>query len=85
MIRKSMMIMFALLLIVTAGTLVGAEMAKEGSGDYRSGRTGTFEVLAMGKERLQMNFEATGVVVSAPENSPLHNASFRNIGTLHAI
>ena len=85
MIRKSMMIMFALLLIVTAGTLVGAEMAKEGSGDYRSGKTGTPVVLAMGKERLQMNFEEIGVVVSAPENSPLHNASFRNIGTLHAI
>jgi hypothetical protein len=85
MIRKSMMIMFALLLIITAGTAFGAEMAKEGSGDYRSGKTGTFEVLAMGKERLQMNYEQTGVVVSAPENSPLHNASFRVLGTLHAI
>jgi hypothetical protein len=85
MIRKSMMIMFALLLIITAGTAFGAEMAKEGSGDYRSGKIGTPVVLAMGKERLQMNFEEIGVVVSAPENSPLHNASFRNIGTLHAI
>ena len=85
MIRKSMMIMFALLLIITAGTAFGAEMAKEGSGDYRSGKTGTFEILAMGKERLQMNYEQTGVVVSAPENSPLHNASFRALGTLHAI
>ena len=85
MIRKSMMIMFALLLIITAGTVVGAEMAKEGSGDYRSGKTGTPVVLAMEKERLQINFEEIGVVVSAPENSPLHNASFRNIGTLHAI
>ena len=85
MIRKSMMIMFALLLIITTGTVVGAEMAKEGSGDYRSGKTGIFEILAMGKERLQMNYEQTGVVVSAPENSPLHNASFRVLGTLHAI
>jgi len=85
MIRKSMTIMFALLLLITAGTVIGAEMAKEGSGDYRSGKTGTFELLAMGKERVQMNFEETGVVVSAPENSPLHNASFRDIGTLHAI
>ena len=31
-----------------------------------------------------MNFEETGVVVKAPENSPLHNASFRLLGTLHA-
>ncbi len=85
MIRKSMTIMFALLLIITAGTAVGAEMAKEGNGDYRSGKTGTPVVLAMGKERLQMNFEEIGVVVSAPENSPLHNASFRTMGTLHEI
>ena len=85
MIRKSMMIMFALLLIITAGTAVGAEMAKEGNGDYRSGKTGTPVVLAMEKERLQINFEEIGVVVSAPENSPLHNASFRSMGTLHAI
>lgn len=85
MIRKSMTIMFALLLLLTAGTLVGAEMAKEGSGDYRSGKTGTFELLTMGKERVQMNFEETGVVVSAPENSPLLNASFRGLGTVHAI
>jgi hypothetical protein len=84
-IRISMAIMFALLLLITAGTVIGAEMVKEGSGDYRSGKSGTFEVIAMGKERVQMNFEEIGVVVSAPENSPLHNASFRGIGTLHAI
>jgi hypothetical protein len=84
-IKASMAIIFALLLIITAGTVVGAEMAKEGSGDYRSGKTATPVVIAMGKERLQMNFDETGVVVSAPENSPFHNASFRDIGTLHAI
>jgi hypothetical protein len=80
-----MAFIFALLLLITAGSVTGAEMAKEGNGDYRSGKTGTFVVLPMEKERLQMNFEEIGVVVSAPENSPLHNASFRNIGTLHAI
>jgi hypothetical protein len=85
MIRKSMTIMFALLLLITAGTVVGAEMAKEGSGDYRSGKSGTSVVIAMGKERFQMNFEETGVVVSAPENSPFHNATFRDIGTAHGI
>ncbi|MDJ0819021.1 MAG: hypothetical protein QNJ58_22610 [Desulfobacterales bacterium] len=85
MIRISMTILFALLLIITAGNAISAEMAKEGSGDYRSGKTGTFEALAMEKERVQMNYEETGVVVYAPENSPLYNASFRVLGTLHAI
>jgi len=79
-----MAIMFTLLLLVMAGT-VGAEMAKEGSGDYLSAKTSVSEVVAMGKERLQMNFDQDGVVVKAPENSPLHNASFRALGTLHAI
>ena len=85
MIKASMAFIFALLLLITSGTVVGAEMAKEGNGDYRSGKTGTFELLVMGKERVQMNYEQTGVVVSAPENSPLFNASFRVLGTLHAI
>jgi hypothetical protein len=84
-IKASMAFIFALLLLITSGTVVGAEMAKEGNGDYRSGKTGTFELLVMGKERVQMNYEQTGVVVSAPENSPLFNASFRVLGTLHAI
>ena len=59
MVRVSMTILFALLLLMTAGNVVGAEMAKEGSGDYRSGKTGTFELLAMEKERVQMNYEET--------------------------
>ena len=83
MVKKSMTFLFALLFLISAGTVLGADFAKEGSGEYRSGKTGIPTVLVMGKERLQMNFEETGVVVSAPENSPFHNASFRNIGTLH--
>jgi hypothetical protein len=84
MIRKSLPIIISLLLLIT-GTAISAEMAKEGSGDYRSGKTGFPTVLAMGKERLQMNIEEIGVVVLAPENSPLYNASFRFLGSIHAI
>ena len=85
MLKKSMTILFALLLLISAGTVFGAEFAKEGSGDYRSGKTMTPSVLTMGKERGQMNFEEIGVVVSAPKNSPFHNATFRDIGTAHVI
>jgi len=84
--KKALIILFlTLFFLATGGNVFCEEMAKEGSGDYRSGKTGTFELLAMGKDRVQMNYEETGVVVSAPENSPLHNASFRALGTLHAI
>jgi hypothetical protein len=60
-------------------------MAKEGNGDYRSAKSGTFTVLPMENEHLQMNFEEIGVWVEAPENCPLRNASFRDLGSLHAI
>ncbi len=62
-----------------------AEMAKEGSGNYRIGKSGTFEVMSMGKDRLQMNYDEAGAFVEAPENSPFENASFRAIGSLHAV
>ena len=83
MLKKSMTFLFALLFLISAGTVFGAEFAKEGSGEYRSGKSGTSTVLVMGKERIQMNFEQLGAVVIAPENSPFQNATFRNLGTLH--
>jgi hypothetical protein len=46
-------------------------MAKEGSGHYRSGKSGTFDVIALGKDRFQLNYDETGAIVEAPENSPL--------------
>ena len=74
-----------IMLSTILGTIADAEMAKQGSGSYRSSKTTTFNVLAMGNERAQMNIEQLGVVMTAPEDSPLYNASFRCIGTLHAI
>jgi hypothetical protein len=62
-----------------------AEMAKEGSGDYRGAKSGTFDVLMLGKDRLQMNYDEAGAFVDAPKNSPLENASFRVIGSLHSV
>jgi len=85
MIRATMAFLLTLLLLISAGTVFGAELAKEGSGEYRSGKTTTFTFIAMGKERGQMNFEEIGVVVSAPENSPFHNATFRDMGSSHVI
>ena len=83
MIRTTMALLLALLLVISAVPVSCTELAKEGSGEYRSGKSGTSTVMAMGKERVQMNFEQIGVVVSAPENSPFHNATFSVLGTLH--
>jgi len=60
-------------LIVTVSTVSAAELAKEGSGKYRSGRTAEINVLKMGEEHMQINFDETGVVVDAPADSPYGN------------
>ena len=78
------------LFLITLGflfsaSLIYAELAKEGSGEYRGAKSGTFDVLPLGKDRLQMNYDEAGAFVEAPENSPLTNASYRVIGTLHSI
>lgn len=57
MIRATMSFLLALLLLTSAGTVIGADFAKEGSGEYRSGKTGTFTFIAMGKERGYMKSE----------------------------
>jgi len=72
-------------LIVTISTVRAAELAKEGSGKYRSGRTAEINVLKMGEEHMQINFDETGVVVDAPADSPFYNASFNTMGTIHAV
>ena len=56
---------------------VNAEMAKEGSGNYRSAKSSKNEVLAMGKDYMQVNMSQLGMVVDAPKNSPFENASFK--------
>ena len=72
-------------LVGTFGLVANAEMAKEGEGIYKSGMSWTFKALPMGKERLQMSVESTGVVVEAPADSPLHNATFYALGSLHVM
>lgn len=62
-----------------------AEWAKEGSGDYRSAKQTTLDVLAMGKERLQGNMSELGMVVDAPPNSPFLNATFNVLFSFHRI
>ena len=52
-----------------------AEMAKEGSGNYRSAKSSKNEVLAMGKDYMQVNMSQLGMVVDAPKNSPFENAT----------
>ena len=75
----------ALILLVGFVPTVNADMAMEGSGQYKGVYSFTFKAIPMEKERLQMTYEAVGLVVEAPADSPFYNATFYVIGALHAI
>jgi hypothetical protein len=75
----------ALAVLVTFIPICNAEMANEGEASFISAYSAAGTPLPMGKERLQLNYEATGVVVETPADCPFHNASFRVLGSLHAI
>ena len=84
--KKTFCVALAFLIsLVFLGSSAYAEWAKEGSGKYRSAKQFTFDVLAMGKERRQINMNQLGMVVDAPENSPFQDATFKVIGTVHVI
>ena len=75
----------ALFLFVAFVPVSNADMAKEGSGNYKSAISYTFKVIAAEKERLYMTFDFTGVIAEAPADSPLFNATFNGLGALEAI
>ena len=66
----------ALVLMAAFVSISSAEMAKEGEASFINAYSATFKALPMGKERLQMNYEGTGLVVEASADSPFYNASF---------
>lgn len=82
--KKTSIVFFAVAFgLALLATEVSAEMAKEGSGDYRGGKSGTFEILKMGDGHFQMNWEESGVMVQVPQNSPFFNASWHSMGTTY--
>jgi hypothetical protein len=80
-----MMLIFTLFLVATAGTVFGEEMAKEGAIIGKNYLSGTSKVLAMGQERLQMNYEGGGVIVDDTGKGFSHLAAGYIMGTLHAV
>ncbi len=63
MIKKSMALILTFLLLAIAGPVVAEEMARDGLGSGRAYWTGTYDVLTMGKERVQMNYVCYCIVV----------------------
>ncbi len=84
--KKNLLALIVTLIICCCfSSLSIAEMAKEGEAVYHAGSSGTFSLLTMEKERSQVNYESLGVVIDAPENCPLHKATFRAMGSDHVF
>jgi hypothetical protein len=84
--KKSWIVFIALLFLFTTwGSVVGAELEKQGEGTVRMVHTGTYKLLPMGTERSEAIFEASGLVVDAPENCPLFKASYVVFGSSHRV
>ncbi len=84
--KKALIILIlTLFLFATAGTVFGEEIAKEGSTTGKSYFSGTSKVLAMGQERLQMNYECAGVFGDDSGKGLMHLAAIYALGALHAV
>jgi hypothetical protein len=74
-----------LIFLVGFVPVADADLAMEGSGNYKSVMTSTFKAISAEKERLYMTFEAIGGISEASADSPLFNATFHALGALEAI
>jgi hypothetical protein len=84
--KRTWIVLLALFFFfVSLSYVAGAELAKQGEGTLRMAHTGTYKLLPMGNDRSEAIFEASGLVVEAPENSPLYKASYLVFGSSHRV
>lgn len=83
--RILMVLLITFTFAFVIGTVVYAEMAKEGTSTGTMAFSGTFKIIAMEQERVQMNYEMYGLTISDIDTDPLHNSTFRCLGALHAV
>ena len=83
--KALIMLILTLFLLATVGNVFGEELAKEGLESGRNYATGTSKAIAMGEERIQLNYEGSGIYISDTEGGFLHNASIHFLGAFHAV
>ena len=83
--KALMMSIVTFFLFATVGSVFCEEMAKEGTMTGKLYVSGTSKALPMGEERLQMNYEGSGVIISDNGKGFLHNSAAYFIGSLHAV
>jgi hypothetical protein len=83
--KTVLVLILGIVLLAVFGTEAKAQVPKEGTTSFTSGYSGTFKVLPMGQERLQMTYEFMGVSIGDTPEDFFHNTSFRCIGAFRAV
>ncbi|MBW2369661.1 MAG: hypothetical protein JRH15_17455 [Deltaproteobacteria bacterium] len=82
MMKVFMTLILVILISLTAGHVSGGEMAKEGSDSGTTYATSTAQVLALGEEYVQINYDVRGVYATDNEASPFFEATCQCVGAM---
>lgn len=83
--RTVLVLILGIVLLAVFGLEAKAQIPKEASTSFNMVYSGTFKVLPMGQERVQMTSEIMGAIIGNTPEDLFHNASFRCLGALHAV
>ena len=78
-------LILSLIVLAAFGMEAKAQIPKEGTISDTWAYSGTFKALPMEQERLQMTYEVMGVIIGDTSEDLFHNASFRCLGSMHAV
>lgn len=78
-------IFFIYVLFAFFGMEAKAQIPKEGTTSFTSVYSGTFKILAMGQEHVQMTYEFMGGSIGSTPDDFSNNLSFRCIGAFYAV
>jgi hypothetical protein len=80
--KRMMVALFSVVVVFIACISAQAQVPKEGTvSGVRAFSTTSIKTVAMGKERVMLIYEATGVHIGDSSDSILHNSSFRGVGS----
>jgi len=65
--------------------VISGELPKEGSFSFKGFAQLTYTAIAMGEERVQLNYEAYGLILNDAGEGFLHLASTHGLGSFHMV
>jgi hypothetical protein len=83
--RALRVMLLGLLTFSFLSSYANAQLAKEGTFSGNAVGSVTFKALAMGEERVQLDYEFMGAFLNDGNEGFLHKASFHDMGALHSV